>query len=97
MLNAETRCEMRAAGPVVWLQAGADVLAGRIGGDESTATRRPNLTSAGGVEEIETVLAARESLYWECASLTVDSGGQTIDEIVQKIFLAIGPLADEDR
>ena len=97
VLNTETRCEMRAAGPVVWLQAPADVLAGRIGHDKSTVTRRPDLTSTGGIEEIETVLAARESLYRECASLTVETGGQTVDEIVRKILSAIGPLVNEDR
>lgn len=96
VLCEETRRAMREAGPVVWLKADVDVLADRIGGDESTRSRRPDLTQQGGREEIERVLAARKPLYRECASLTVETGGRTVDEIVQGILAFLHPPASED-
>lgn len=85
ILNAETRSDMRNAGPVVWLRAAVATLAARIAGDATTAERRPNL-AAGGIREIEELLAAREPLYRECATLIVETDGLTADEIVTRIL-----------
>src|SRR6185369_11029470 len=71
ILSAETRADMRAAGPVVWLRASVETLAARIAGDATTAERRPNLVS-GGVQEICDLLAFREPLYRECATIVID-------------------------
>src|SRR5690606_35585310 len=66
ILDPTSRQRIREAGHVVWLTAPPDVLAERIGGDESSASRRPSLTAAGLLEEIAAVLAARVPLYREC-------------------------------
>lgn len=71
ILNSETRADFQAAGPVVWLTASADTIEQRIYGDQTTAGRRPNLTSQGGRAEIEAMLAQREPLYRECSSLEI--------------------------
>lgn len=71
ILNAETRRDFKAAGPVVWLKASADTIEQRLYGDATTAQRRPNLTASGGRQEIEQLLAQREPLYRECATLEV--------------------------
>lgn len=84
VLNEQTRREMRDAGPVVWLRAGLETLAARIDGDPATAERRPNL-AGGGPQEIAQLLAAREPLYRECASVVVDTDGATVEEIVDRI------------
>jgi shikimate kinase len=84
ILSAETRRDLRAAGPVVWLRAGLATLAARIAGDPATASRRPDL-AGGGAGEIAELLAVREPLYRECASLTVDTDGLAIGEIVDSI------------
>ncbi|HEV3006916.1 MAG TPA: hypothetical protein VGX78_20765, partial [Pirellulales bacterium] len=47
---------------------------------------RPNLTSAGGIAEIETVLAERTPIYESCADLTVDTDGKTPGEVVGEIM-----------
>ncbi len=91
ILNAQTRSDMRAAGPVVWLQAPVDVLAGRISSDPATSARRPNLSSIGGRSEIEETLAIREPLYREAATLTVDTTGLEIDGVVDLIADRLGP------
>jgi shikimate kinase len=88
VLDPQTRARIRAAGPAVWLHAPAAMLAARIAGDASTAERRPQLTSRGSLEEVAEVLARREPLYRECASLAVDTTALTIPEIVERIVAA---------
>ena len=57
--------------------------------DVATAARRPNLTSAGGRKEIEQLMAQREPLYRECATITVATDNQTVDEVVDRVYAAI--------
>ncbi len=47
-------------GKVIWLQALPETLWQRIQADPTTAARRPNLTAAGGVEEVRRLLGERE-------------------------------------
>ncbi|MFN0055423.1 MAG: shikimate kinase [Planctomycetales bacterium] len=84
VLNSQTRRDLRAAGPVVWLQASLATLAARIAGDPTTRERRPNL-AGGGTEEIARLLAEREPLYRECATLTVETDALTAGAIVERI------------
>jgi len=85
VLNEVTRREMSAAGPVIWLQASPATIAQRMADDASTRDRRPALTAADPLQEIVTLLAVREPLYRETASVTVATDGRTIDSIVQEI------------
>jgi len=89
ILNADTRREMKAAGPVVWLQASVAVLARRIAEDPATAARRPDL-AGGGTDEIARLLAQREPLYRECASHTVYTDNLNVAEIAGRIATAVG-------
>jgi shikimate kinase len=89
ILNAETRRDFRAAGPVVWLRADVDTLAARIAGDATSRDRRPNLTGQGGVDEIRALLAVREPLYRETATLIVDTTDKSLDAIVAEILAAL--------
>jgi shikimate kinase len=88
ILNADTRREMKAAGPVVWLQASVEVLAKRIAADPTTSERRPNL-AGGGTNEILRLLAEREPLYRDCASLSVFTDQLSVSEIVERIAVAV--------
>lgn len=85
VLNADTRADFLASGPVVWLKAPADVLADRINRDPITGEQRPTLTDSGGSNQIREHLAQRELLYAESATLTVDTADKTIDSIVSEI------------
>lgn len=93
VLDAQTRRRMSAAGPVVWLQAPAEVLARRIADDDLTANRRPDLTTTGGRSEIDDLLAARSPLYRATATLTIDTDNGGIQEIAERIVTAIDPDA----
>ena len=96
VLDADTRREMRAAGPVVWLRAGVAALESRIRADATTAERRPNL-AGGGPAEIVRLLAEREPLYRECAHVTVDTDDLPIAEIVERVATAIAPSLARPR
>ncbi len=79
---------------VVWLQAPADVLWQRIQADTATQARRPNLTSGGGLTEVEQLLASREPLYRQCATLEVDTEERSPEELAAEI---IARLSLEDN
>ncbi len=96
ILNEDSRNNMRAAGPVVWLQASVDTLYQRIHGDQTTAERRPDLTDTGGRREIEDVLSRRESLYRESASILIQTDERTTDQIVDQIVESAGVSVDEE-
>lgn len=85
VLDPDTRQRMRAAGPVVWLQASAATIAARLEADRTTRDRRPPLTSVGPRHEIELLLAQREPLYREVASLAVPTDARDVPEVVDDI------------
>jgi shikimate kinase len=95
VLRETIRQAIRAAGPVVWLTASVDTILNRLAADESTASRRPNLTAAGGRAEVESILSARTPIYRECATLIVDTEGKTATEVADEILaeLKYDPLS----
>jgi shikimate kinase len=102
VLNPDTRQEFKDAGPVVWLKASVATIEARLYGDETTADRRPNLTSSGGREEIERLLNEREPIYSDTATLTIQTDepfpGQaeipTIDCLVDHVVAALRETLD---
>ena len=86
VLREDSRRAIGEAGPVVWLRAGVESIMARLAADAATSSRRPKLTSAGGREEIETVLAARTPIYEACATLIVDTDGKTAVEVADEII-----------
>lgn len=86
VLRLDSRAQIRQArNCVVWLQADAQTLDQRISADAATSQRRPNLTSTGGLAEIERLLAIREPLYRECAEFAVDTAGKTPEQIATEV------------
>ncbi len=88
ILREENRKCLARCSQVVWLKASAEVIAGRLLGDPTTSTRRPNLTNQGGRTEIDELLSQREPIYRTCATLEVDTDDRTPSEIVDKIVNA---------
>ncbi|MCA9261902.1 MAG: shikimate kinase, partial [Planctomycetales bacterium] len=85
VLRPENRQAIARCETVVWLQATADALFDRIAGDASTGQRRPQLTSLGERQEIESLLIKRAPFYRECATLTVDTEGKTPEEVAAEL------------
>jgi shikimate kinase len=84
VLRPDNRERLR-SGRVVWLTGDPETLWRRIQDDPTTADRRPNLTSAGGRDEVEALLLAREPLYRECAGRVLDTTTRTPEAIVGEL------------
>ncbi len=91
VLNHATRQRMQSAGPVVWLTAPTEVIVQRMADDATSADRRPALTSLPPRDEIEQLLAKRTPVYAQAASITVETSGKPVDQIVDEILSALGP------
>jgi shikimate kinase len=76
---------------VVWLKADIETIHQRVTADESSANRRPNLTIAGGREEIAKLLADRTPVYRECATLEVDTSDKSPAEVAREILALVAP------
>lgn len=89
ILDPQTRKSMKQAGPVVWLKASIAKLSERIAADATTAERRPGLTGQGVIEEIATVLTAREPIYREAATLVIETDELSPAEVAHAIVAAL--------
>jgi shikimate kinase len=81
--NREQLAHSQAA--IVWLQAGPETIYQRLLGDPTTAARRPQLTSRGGIEEITQLLAQRAPLYQQCADVEFDTENVTPEQVAEQI------------
>lgn len=88
ILRAANRELLRNAGFVAWLSASPEAIWERLQSDPTTAARRPNLTALGGLEEVRSLLAAREPLYRKTANLEIRTEGQSPEAIADAIFTA---------
>lgn len=86
ILREENRGTIRSAGhKVVYLHSTPETLYGRISADPATQATRPNLTAAGGLEEVKHLLAVREPLYREVMTAELDVTNLSPDEAVKYI------------
>lgn len=85
ILAEENRVRMKAAGPVVWLHASNEALAKRLSRDRSAGENRPSLTGRPIAEEVAEVMAVREPLYRECATIIVDSEREWPEQVARRI------------
>jgi shikimate kinase len=74
---------------IFWLTASPETLHERIISDAATADRRPNLTAAGGLEEVKRLFAVRESLYRQCADGEIDTENRTAAEVADEIVARV--------
>ena len=86
VLREENRRHLKASGFVVWLQASAEAIWGRIQADTATAARRPNLTVGGGLSEIVELLAVRQRFYEEVSDATVPTDGRSPEAVATSIL-----------
>jgi shikimate kinase len=90
ILREDNRAAIRERCVTAWLTASPATILARIQSDPTSGGRRPNLTTAGGLAEIETLLAARTPLYRECADCTVASDDRSPETIAAEILAAMG-------
>ena len=92
ILRPENVVALKQNAKVVWLRARADILFQRIQADSATSQTRPNLTAAGGLEEVERLLAARMPFYEGAADFELDVEQQTIDTAAQRVLDQVAPF-----
>ena len=92
VLREANRAALRSAGGTrVYLYADVDTLHARIHADPLTAANRPALTHlGGGVEEIRSLLAARDPLYRAVATHVLDVAGVPVDEVAGRVATLVG-------
>jgi shikimate kinase len=90
VLREENRAAIHAGCVTAWLTATPETIAARMEADPTTAARRPNLTAAGGLAEIERLLAVRAPLYRGCADCIVATDGRAPETIAAEIVAVIG-------
>jgi shikimate kinase len=86
VLRPENRAAIAKRGYVVWLSATAETIWERLQADAATASRRPNLTAAGGITEIIATLHQREPIYRGCAQLAVDTENKSAAQVADAIL-----------
>jgi shikimate kinase len=85
ILLEENRVRMKAAGPVVWLHTSIEALTKRLSRERPGGENRPSLTGRPVAEEVADVMAIREPLYRECASIIVDSEHEWPEQVARRI------------
>ncbi|CNB11833.1 shikimate kinase [Yersinia ruckeri] len=88
VLSADNRAFMRRHGLVIYLRASADILAERLA-EEPEDAQRPSLTGKPIVEEMQDVLAVRETMYQDVAHYVIDASRdpQWVVEQIQSLLL----------
>ncbi len=87
VLRPENRAALRNLGKVIWLRADVETILRRVAADPTNAARRPNLTTAGGRDEVVKLLCERAPLYEQCADLVVDTDDRPADALAAEILL----------
>jgi shikimate kinase len=71
---------------IVWLRGSPEALKQRMDRDQRSGKRRPSLTGADPLEEIEQVLGIRDPLYEQAGDLIVDTSDLSIQEAATLII-----------
>jgi shikimate kinase len=88
VLREANRRLLQTCGFVVWLAAPPEALWARLRTDPNTTARRPNLTAAGGEDEVKALVAAREPLYREIADFVSPTDTQSPEAVAAAILTA---------
>ncbi len=90
VVREANRAALAGRGKIVWLTASPEILWQRVQADALSASRRPNLSVAGGINEIIATLDARRAIYRACADLEVDTEGKTPARVADAILEGLG-------
>ena len=94
VLDPENVALLRKTGVVVWLQADPDTIRERLSRDRVQEDQRPSLTGSGTLDEVEEVLKTRQPLYAAAAHVIIDTTGQSIEQVAEKVLAAIKQIGE---
>ncbi|OGP69182.1 MAG: hypothetical protein A2Z73_02275 [Deltaproteobacteria bacterium RBG_13_60_28] len=90
VLDSENVEILRENGVVVWLKADPSTIRKRLSRDQGEVNQRPSLTGSGTLDEVAEVLRTRQSLYAAAAHVVIDTAGQSLSQVVEKVLDAVG-------
>lgn len=93
VLKEENRQHLKDRGVVIYLKADLEQLLSRTSKDRN----RPLLNTSDPRKMMEGLLAARAPLYESCADLIVQTGGQTVRDIINHILEQLSTLNKDDK
>lgn len=86
VLDEENRKALRSGGRVILLTAAPEAIWDRMKADPKTAAERPDLTDAGGIEEVRKVLAERRDTYLAACHYEIQTDRFGPDETAGRIL-----------
>ena len=86
VLEAKNVRALSRNGLIIWLKADGEAIRKRIEQDPRTFVRRPTLTGKGALEELEEVMAYRESFYQRAAEVELDTSNLDVESVVECIL-----------
>ena len=93
VLDPENIKILRENGVVVWLQADPGTIRERLARDRVQESQRPSLTGGGTLGEVEEVLQTRQPLYAAAAHVVIDTAGQSVEQVVEKVLAAVQSIS----
>ncbi len=94
VLDAENVKALRRNGLMIWLKADSQILLRRMGEDPQTLGCRPSLTGKELAEEVEELLACRNSLYKKASAFELETSEMDVETIVQHILALCADKGD---
>jgi len=89
VLDPENVEVLRKNGVVVWLAADPATIQERLSRDEREVSQRPSLTGRSTLEEVAEMLQSRQPLYAAAAHVLIDTAGQSIEQVAEKVLAAM--------
>lgn len=89
VLQAENVTALRKNGLIIWLKADGEAIRKRMEQDTRNFVRRPTLTGKGAMEELEEVMAYRESFYERAAEVELDTSNLDVEAVVEAVLLIL--------
>jgi shikimate kinase len=89
VLDPDNAKILRENGVVVWLRADPGTIRERLSRDRVQESQRPSLTGSGTLDEVAEVLQKRQPLYAAAAHVVIDTAGQSIEQVVEKVLAAV--------
>ena len=76
-------------GFIIWLKADREAIQKRMEQDPRTIASRPTLTGKGTVEELEEMMAYRNSFYDRAAKIKLDTSAPDVETVVENILAVL--------
>jgi shikimate kinase len=97
VLDKENTALLKATGKLIWLRALPATIKARLSRDIKQTEARPGLTAKGTLDEIDEVLAAREPLYQDAATVSLAVDTASVAEVARHIVALVRAWEQENQ